>query len=66
MIIPSGYHAWGLEGPQTSYCRRKTVPFLAPHFRVIAPDLLWFADSEKPEAAIGDILRFALGVHSGT
>jgi haloacetate dehalogenase len=37
-------HGW----PQTSYCWRKLVPRLAPHFRVIAPDLRGFGDSEKP------------------
>lgn len=38
-------HGW----PQTSYCWRKLVQLLAPHFRVIAPDLRGFGDSEKPD-----------------
>jgi pimeloyl-ACP methyl ester carboxylesterase len=38
-------HGW----PQTSYCWRKLIPLLATHFRVIAPDLRGFGDSEKPE-----------------
>lgn len=38
-------HGW----PQTSYCWRKVMPLLAPHFRVIAPDLRGFGDSEKPD-----------------
>jgi haloacetate dehalogenase len=38
-------HGW----PQTSYCWRKLVPILAPHFRLIAPDLRGFRDSDKPE-----------------
>jgi pimeloyl-ACP methyl ester carboxylesterase len=37
-------HGW----PQTSYCWRKLVHFLAPHFSVIAPDLRGFGDSDKP------------------
>lgn len=39
-------HGW----PQTSYCWRKLIPLLAPHRRVIAPDLRGFGDSDKPEA----------------
>ena len=38
-------HGW----PQTSYCWRKLVPILAPHFRIIAPDLRGFGDSDKPD-----------------
>jgi haloacetate dehalogenase len=38
-------HGW----PQTSYCWRKLVPILAPHFRLIAPDLRGFGNSDKPE-----------------
>lgn len=38
-------HGW----PQTSYCWRKLTALLAPHFRVIAPDLRGFGDSEKPD-----------------
>jgi haloacetate dehalogenase len=38
-------HGW----PQTSYCWRKLMPLLAAHFRVIAPDLRGFGDSEKPD-----------------
>jgi len=38
-------HGW----PQTSYCWRRLVPLLAPHFRVIAPDLRGFGDSDKPD-----------------
>lgn len=36
-------HGW----PETSYCWRKMMPLLAPHFRVIAPDLRGFGDSSK-------------------
>jgi len=38
-------HGW----PQTSYCWRKLVPILSPYFRLIAPDLRGFGDSDKPE-----------------
>jgi haloacetate dehalogenase len=38
-------HGW----PQTSYCWRKVAQLLAPHFRIIAPDLRGFADSDKPD-----------------
>jgi haloacetate dehalogenase len=38
-------HGW----PQTSYCWRKLMPLLAPHFRLIAPDLRGFGDSDKPD-----------------
>ena len=38
-------HGW----PQTSYCWRKLIPLIATHFRIIAPDLRGFGDSEKPE-----------------
>ena len=61
-------HGW----PQTSYCWRKLVALLAPHFRVIAPDLRGFGDSEKPEgeeqpeAAAKDMVDFARGVWSLT
>ena len=38
-------HGW----PQTSYAWRKLIPLLAPHRRVIAPDLRGFGDTDKPE-----------------
>ncbi|WP_420212589.1 alpha/beta fold hydrolase [Burkholderia aenigmatica] len=37
-------HGW----PQTSYAWRKLVPLLAPHCKVIAPDLRGFGHSSKP------------------
>lgn len=39
-------HGW----PQTSYAWRKLVPLLAPHCKVIAPDLRGFGHSSKPAA----------------
>ena len=36
-------HGW----PQTSHCWHKVMPQLAQHFRVIAPDLRGFGDSEN-------------------
>ncbi|VWB49981.1 alpha/beta hydrolase [Burkholderia aenigmatica] len=39
-------HGW----PQTSYAWRKLMPLLAPHCRVIAPDLRGFGHSSKPAA----------------
>ncbi|WP_205823209.1 alpha/beta hydrolase [Burkholderia sp. Ac-20349] len=39
-------HGW----PQTSYAWRKLVPLLAPHYKVIAPDLRGFGHSSKPAA----------------
>lgn len=36
-------HGW----PQTSHCWHKMMPELARHFRVIAPDLRGFGESEK-------------------
>ncbi|WP_200880648.1 MULTISPECIES: alpha/beta fold hydrolase [Burkholderia] len=39
-------HGW----PQTSYAWRKLMPLLAPHCRVIAPDLRGFGHSGKPAA----------------
>ncbi|MBK8288285.1 MAG: alpha/beta fold hydrolase [Cellvibrionales bacterium] len=35
-------HGW----PQTSHCWHKVMPVLAKHFRVIAPDLRGFGESE--------------------
>lgn len=35
--------------PTSSYLWRDLVPILAPRFRTIAPDLLGYGDSEKPE-----------------
>jgi 2-hydroxymuconate-semialdehyde hydrolase len=37
--------------PTSSHLWRDLVPILAPRFRVIAPDLLGYGDSEKPEGA---------------
>lgn len=37
-------HGW----PQTSYCWRKLVPLLAPHFMLVAPDLRGYGGSDKP------------------
>lgn len=34
--------------PQTWYCWRRVIPVLAKHFRVIAPDLKGYGDSDKP------------------
>jgi haloacetate dehalogenase len=49
-LAGAGYPLLLLHGwPETSYCWRKLIPLLAPHFRVIAPDLRGFGDSEKPE-----------------
>jgi pimeloyl-ACP methyl ester carboxylesterase len=62
----SGYPLILLHGwPQTSYCWRVVMPLLAPHFRVIAPDLRGFGNSEKPDGAYdkrivaNDVLRLA-------
>lgn len=38
-------HGW----PETSYAWRKQIPVLAPHYRVIMPDLRGYGDTEKPE-----------------
>ena len=38
--------------PQTSYAWRKQIPALATRFRVVAPDLRGYGDSEKPYRAI--------------
>jgi haloacetate dehalogenase len=49
-VAGAGYPLILLHGwPQTSYCWRKLVPMLAPHFRVIAPDLRGFGASDKPQ-----------------
>jgi len=34
--------------PETSYAWRKQIPALAEHFRVVAPDLRGFGESDKP------------------
>lgn len=34
--------------PQSGYCWRKVVPLLAPHFRLVMPDLRGYGDSDKP------------------
>jgi len=34
--------------PQTWYCWRRVIPVLSKHFRVIAPDLKGYGDSDKP------------------
>lgn len=34
--------------PQTSYAWRKQIPALSEHFRVVAPDLRGYGDSDKP------------------
>lgn len=49
-LVGAGYPLILLHGwPETSYCWRKVVPLIASHFRVIAPGLRGFADSEKPD-----------------
>lgn len=62
----SGYPLILLHGwPETSYCWRNVMQILAPHFRLIAPDLRGFGDSEKPDGAYdkrtvaNDILKLA-------
>ena len=37
--------------PTSSYLWRRVLPLLAPRFRVFAPDLMGFGDSDKPEDA---------------
>jgi pimeloyl-ACP methyl ester carboxylesterase len=34
--------------PETSYAWRKQIPSLAEHFRVVAPDMRGYGDSDKP------------------
>ncbi len=34
--------------PETSYCWRKVMPLLAPHFTVVAPDMRGYGLSDKP------------------
>ena len=63
-------HGW----PQTWSCWRKVIGPLARRFRVIAPDLRGFGDTDKPEAGYGirtlagDVagLAAALGVERAT
>ena len=35
--------------PTSSYLWRNVIPHLAPHIRCIAPDLIGFGDSDKPD-----------------
>ncbi len=41
--------------PTSSHLWRDLVPLLAPRFRVVAPDLIGYGDSEKPRGAPVDI-----------
>ena len=34
--------------PETSYAWRKQIPVLAVHYRVVAPDLRGYGETEKP------------------
>jgi pimeloyl-ACP methyl ester carboxylesterase len=34
--------------PQTWFCWRRVIPLLVPHFRVIAPDLRGYGESDRP------------------
>ena len=36
--------------PETSYAWRKIFPVLAKHYKVVAPDLRGFGDSDRPES----------------
>jgi pimeloyl-ACP methyl ester carboxylesterase len=38
--------------PETSYAWRKQMPALAAHFRVVAPDLRGYGESERPRRAV--------------
>jgi haloalkane dehalogenase len=37
--------------PTSSYLWRNVIPHLAPHIRCVAPDLIGFGDSDKPDIA---------------
>ncbi len=36
--------------PETSYAWRKVIPALAKHYKVVAPDLRGFGESDRPES----------------
>jgi haloalkane dehalogenase len=53
--------------PTSSYLWRNVIPHIAPHLRCVAPDLIGFGHSDKPDIAyrVADHARYS-GLHRST